>query len=618
MDPENDPVWKERFQFIDYALQPIVNIHTGVVYGYEALVRNVDKVGYTSISNFFDTFYKHGLLAEVHQELFIKALNKFDQLPWSDQVKLFYNLDGRLFGERYSLVDASLELAPELAGRKDFLCLEISERHEICDPNQLLEQIKGFRSNGCRIAVDDFGTGFAGNHILYLAKPELVKIDRFYIEGIENDPHKRLLAASMVNIAHLLGCLVVAEGVETDREYYCCKAIGCDLLQGYLVQRPQLDVRALRRTYATIQELTVQDKRKANESDQSLVKAELEYIEPIPRDCEPITILEAFKKNSKNTFFPVVSRNNEALGIIREETMKGYAYSEYGRYLLANPTSRKTVEHFISRIPILDIHTPLERLLDAFMTNDDIEGILITNCLKYVGILRAQSLLRIVNEKKITNAIDQNPLSNLPGNKMIYEYVSKALQDDSDTYAIIYFDFDNFKVYNDHYGFRQGDRVILLFAELLKARGQSDQRFVGHIGGDDFFMGVKGEALDEVVNEIERIVEKFASRVESFYDPETIRKGCIEGKDRDGYSKCFPLMSISSAIMELPIGLNRIYSPEEIGSMMARMKKRAKSTPKKLCISTLSHFDDDDFGESDDSDRSVIDFRTHREKTGSY
>ena len=575
---------------VDYAFQPIVNIHTGMVYGYEALIRNVDHAGFSSITAFFDTFYRQGLLSELHQLLLIKALAKFDKLPWSDEVKLFYNMDGRLLGERCSLSCDTLKLPADLLHRKDRICLEISEKHEICNPNLLIKNIHSFRMKGCKIVLDDFDTGFSGNHALYLTKPEFVKIDRFYIANIEADAQKRMLAASMVNIAHLLGCLVVAEGVETEKEYYCCKNIGCDLIQGYLVQKPQLEIASLGKHCATVLRLSEQDRRKPNESDKSLLQSEIEHIEPIRVDSEPIAILAAFKKSRKNTFFPVISRNREALGIIREETMKGYAYSEYGRYLLANPTNRNSVDNFITRVPMIDIHTPVERLLDAFTSNDDVDGIIITDCLKYVGILRAQSLLRILNEKRIANAIDQNPLSNLPGNKRIYEYLSRALQDDNDSYIIVYFDFDNFKVYNDHYGFRQGDRVILLFAELLKAWGQFDQRFVGHIGGDDFFMGVKGEGVAVVIQEVEKIGKKFSSSAESFYDPETIQRGCIEGKDREGRLKCFPLMSISAAIMELPIDSNRMYTPEEIGKAMAEMKKRAKQAPNKICASTLRHF----------------------------
>ena len=396
-----------------------------------------------------------------------------------------------------------------------------------------------------------------------------------------------MLAASIVNIAHLMGSLVIAEGVETPEEYYSCKTIGCDLLQGFLVQAPELDLRKLKKSYGMVEELHSRDRRNASNEDESMILAEMEHIEPISYDAAPIDILEAFKKNKKTTFIPVVDHNHEALGIIREEAIKEYAYSEFGRYLLVNPNAERAIEKFISRIPKVDIHTPVERIMESFTTSDDLEGVIITDRLQYAGMLRAQSLLRIVNEKKLAAAIDQNPLSDLPGNKRIYEYVSKALQDNAERHVIAYFDFDNFKAYNDTYGFRQGDRVILLFAELLKAKSFLNHRFVGHIGGDDFFMGVKGVSLDVVVGEIQQIAGKFCSSVESFYDPATIRRGYLEGVDRNGHDCVFPLMSISSAVLELPPDREQIYSPEEIGRVMAEMKKKAKRSPEKLYRSTL-------------------------------
>jgi EAL domain-containing protein (putative c-di-GMP-specific phosphodiesterase class I) len=390
-----------------------------------------------------------GVLADVHQSLLVKAQQKFYRLDWADQVKLFCNLGDRLFSTQCCLAESRLAIPADMGISKGAICLEISEQHEICNADHLIGQLQQFRKNGCRIAVDDYGTGFAGTHILYFAKPEYVKIDRFYIQNIESDAHKRMLAASMVNIAHLTGSLVIAEGVETEKEFYCCKTIGCDLIQGYLIQKPQLDIEQLSRTYDFVRQLHEQDRRKTNTEDKSLIQAELEYIEPIGHDEQPVAILDAFKKSRKNTFFPVVNQHHEALGIVLEETVKEYAYSEFGRYLLANPTTNKTIDDFISRIPIVDIHTPVARILETFAANEHLEGIIITNSLKYVGILRAHSLLRIVNEKKLAAAIDQNPLSGLPGNKLIYEHVSKALQDETETYVIVYFDFDNFKAYNN-------------------------------------------------------------------------------------------------------------------------------------------------------------------------
>jgi GGDEF domain-containing protein len=229
--------------------------------------------------------------------------------------------------------------------------------------------------------------------------------------------------------------------------------------------------------------------------------------------------------------------------------------------------------------------------------HEGLEGVLISNSMKYVGFLRAHALLKILNEKNLSVAQDMNPLSKLPGNNLIYEYVSLVLQDISNYYTLVYFDFDNFKAYNDTYGFRQGDRVILLFAELLKSRQNTGGYFVGHVGGDDFFMGIKGQTREAARTTVRRLAEKFRSNVESFYDNEDRARGYIEAKDRNGNHRRFPLITVSSAVLYLPENIHRIYSPEEIGKRIAYMKKEAKNAPDKIAEATLKHFEDEPVGD---------------------
>jgi len=152
----------------------------------------------------------------------------------------------------------------------------------------------------------------------------------------------------------------------------------------------------------------------------------------------------------------------------------------------------------------------------------------------------------------------------------------------------VYFDFDNFKPYNDTYGFRQGDRVILLFPELLKTRAKTVNGFAGHIGGDDFFVGVKGMEPRELYSNVQKLAGRFKNDVSSFYDSEAIEKGCILAKDRDGRKVSFPLLTVSAVILELPAHRSSVYSVEEIGKKMADKKKSAKTSAEKTCVVRLN------------------------------
>jgi diguanylate cyclase (GGDEF)-like protein len=205
--------------------------------------------------------------------------------------------------------------------------------------------------------------------------------------------------------------------------------------------------------------------------------------------------------------------------------------------------------------------------------------------MKYVGFLSASSLLNILNEKNLAVAKDQNPLSKLPGNTLVYEYVSASLRNIRTHYIFVYFDFDHFKPYNDKYGFRQGDRLILLFSDLLKKTVRSLERFVGHIGGDDFFLGICQEEADKVYPEIVELIRRFNRDVESFYDESSIKKGYIVSWESDGKMRTVPLVTVSAVMLDFPNNRSRICSTGELASMVEKLRPEAKKNMNKIhCV----------------------------------
>lgn len=577
-------IWLDRIFHIDYAFQPIVNIHSGVCYGYEALLRNQEKAGFSSISDFFDAADADHALYAIDLYLRERAIGKFSQLNWNKQVKLFFNIDNRVLNSGDYKPGNTLNQLKFANLSQDALCFEISERHEIQHNNKIEAVLNNYRTQGFKIAVDDCGAGFAGLKLLYYTRPDYIKIDRFFIQDITDDLYKRIFVSSLVNLAHILGSIVIAEGVETVKEYYSCRNIGCDLIQGYLVQRPTVDMTKLLLCYEHIKMLSEEEQRKENTGDKKLIDTQMENIRPIFSNANVSDVFKTFKSSQHRSFFPVVNRNMEPLGIISDKSFKNYTFSRFGTELLQNPSIGKNLNRFITKYPIADIHTPVEKILEIYTQNEQIEGIIIVENLKYKGFLNARSLLNVLNEKNLAIARDQNPLTKLPGNTLIHKYVSEAILETDWVHYFIYFDFDNFKPYNDTYGFRQGDRVILLFSEILKSRAQSLYGFAGHVGGDDFFMGVKGIDLKKLYAKVQKLIGRFKNDVISFYDPEAIEKGCILAKDRQGQKTCFPLLTVSAVILELPAHRSIIFSVEEIAKKMAQLKKKAKSSPENTCV----------------------------------
>ena len=572
--------WLAWLSKLDYAFQPIVNIHTGNAFGFEALLRCWEAVGFASIGEVFDRAYHDGVLHQVDLALRRKAIIKFAEFKGHHHIKLFYNLDNRLFDSRDYAPGNTMGMLKQYGYSHNDICFEISEKHPFHDGMDVPKTFSAYRRQGYKIAVDDCGIGFSGLQLLYYAEPDYIKIDRFFIQNMGNDPKKRLVVSTIVNFAHFMGSLVLAEGVETLDEYSQCKEIGCDMIQGYFVQHPQLDLRSLKIRYDNIERISKEDRRNGTIKDRSLIANEVSYIQPVFSDCDIITVLDQFRKREHSGFFPVLNRYEEPVGVVCETAFNDYIFSKFGRQLLENPSFGKDISRFTKKIPIADIHSSVEKLIETYAHYNNNEGLIIVDDMKYIGVLSTQAMLKIINEKNLTLARNQNPLTKLPGNTMIHEYFSKSLSDFSSTYHLIYFDFDHFKPFNDRYGFRSGDRLILMFADLLRNFQFSENRFVGHIGGDDFFMGMKNMERVEVEMEMAQLARQFKKNAESFYDKETMKKGFMVAKDREGVLKKINLITVSVAVLELPQQTCRHCSIERAGNIIAMLKKQAKRCEK--------------------------------------
>src|ERR1035437_1973453 len=99
-----------------------------------------------------------------------------------------------------------------MRANQNSVCFEISERHELIFCQETASAFNAYKRQAYKIAIDDFGTGFSGLSLLYHSEPDFIKIDRFFIAEIENNPKKRLFVSDVIKLAHVLGIQVIAEG----------------------------------------------------------------------------------------------------------------------------------------------------------------------------------------------------------------------------------------------------------------------------------------------------------------------------------------------------------------------------------------------------------------------
>ena len=167
-----------------------------------------------------------------------------------------------------------------------------------------------------------------------------------------------------------------------------------------------------------------------------------------------------------------------------------------------------------------------------------------------------------------------SPLTGLPGNVQIQAEMKKRLLN-REKFAVFYFDLDNFKAYNDVYGFSNGDEIIKFTARTIVKNIHDiglDNSFIGHIGGDDFVAITSETDYDKVCR---NIISQFDVDVLEYYNEADVQKGYLEVANRRGIVEQFPLTSISIGVVEISAG--RFKNTLEIGEVGAQVKHQAKA-----------------------------------------
>ncbi|MDD2338286.1 MAG: GGDEF domain-containing protein, partial [Geobacteraceae bacterium] len=202
------------------------------------------------------------------------------------------------------------------------------------------------------------------------------------------------------------------------------------------------------------------------------------------------------------------------------------------------------------------------------------DDICVTRTGKYHGTVPISLLLNSIMERNINLAKGSNPLSGLPGNEFIQREISLKLNQ-SMHFDVGYIDIDNFKPYNDHYGFERGDYIIKSLAEIitsvLSRRSSSSFNFAGHIGGDDFIVVSRPQDSLQIAQEIN---SEFEAHLPVFHGQADFTNGSYSAKNRRGIEEEYNLLSLSIGIVSTEVC--RIESYPQLASLATEVKKKAK------------------------------------------
>jgi EAL domain-containing protein (putative c-di-GMP-specific phosphodiesterase class I) len=228
-----DPV-VERFESalaqIWMAYQPLFDIEGGL-FGYEALVRS-DEPTMASPMLILDSADRLRRVHDLGRRVRRNVASTIAGSPVGPQVFVnFHPLD--------LLDDTLYDTDDPLAAHAPRVVLEITERAALDELPDAEARIRALRDLGYRVAVDDLGAGYAGLTTLARISPEVVKLDMSLIRNVDRDRVRQKLVRMVAAVSHDLGAVVVAEGIETESERATVVELGCDLLQGHLLGRPE-------------------------------------------------------------------------------------------------------------------------------------------------------------------------------------------------------------------------------------------------------------------------------------------------------------------------------------------------------------------------------------------
>jgi len=554
--------------------QPIVSLKDGEIMGYEALARGPSDSPLHMPAQLFSVAVKHKMLLALEHICREVSIQQTKMLAPGQQ--LFLNVTPEVINDpefrngRTKQVVLHHGLIPEQ------ITFEITERTAISDFGNFTRALHHYRTQGYCIAVDDAGAGYSSLQAIAELYPDFIKLDMSIVRDIHNNPFKIAILEALVNLASAMNSKIIAEGVETLDELLTVMKLGVGYAQGFFFARPAnppaqiaeeaLDaIRKFRKKEAG---------RRAKELGTSLGRVIGDIIEHVPT-VNPETTTEQVEDRfaASSVRGVVVLQGTKPVGLV----MKNRLYFHLGSYYGVSLYHKRPVELVMDTSPlIVNAELPLEAVSKIAMSREEsnlYDLIIVVQEGQYVGVVSIMNLLNNITQLQVLCAHNSNPLTGLPGNLMIEEQLRRLLSTAAD-FAVLYIDLNNFKAYNDKYGFERGDQVLLMTSETLSrslaSEGQGDD-FLGHIGGDDFLIITSPDRAERVAA---AIIELFDQEIRSAFSAEDLKRGYIQVKNRRGVMEKFPVTSISVA------GVTNKYRDFknywEIPEVAAELKKAAK------------------------------------------
>ncbi|MDO9617267.1 MAG: bifunctional diguanylate cyclase/phosphodiesterase [Pseudomonas sp.] len=548
--------------------QPIFSLSERRILGYEALSRGPSNSALHSPINLFAVARSAGRLSELELLCRKNACQRFSQFKLEG--KLFLNVSPDSLMEPKHQPGRTLQLLQSLGIPPSQVVIELTEQSPTDDFALLDTALHHYRAMGFSIALDDLGAGYSSLRLWSELRPDYVKIDRHFIDGIHQDAVKREFVGSILKMAKASRAQVIAEGIELPEELAVLAEMGVDLIQGYLLCRPQ--EQPPRDATNLLPSTTSSSPLSEEASD---LRGLLNPQRAVPLSTPTSEVLEMFRAQANLNSLAVLNQAQQPVGIVHRHSLAEALLKPFANELFARkPISRLMSDDYLA-VECSQSLQQVSRLLTSRARQRIEEDFIIIEDGGYIGLGRVIDVLKLITELKIQQARYANPLTLLPGNVPIQQCLTRLLQQCREV-VVCYVDIDNFKPFNDIYGYAKGDEVLLSLAQCLNDRVDPTRDFVGHIGGDDFLLVLGSQDWRARLN---RLLEDFQSQCRRFYREEDLHAGCFVAHDRNGKRQEYALLSLSLGVVHVHPEQCAQLDASQLAAMASEAKRHAKAVP---------------------------------------
>tara|TARA_R110001592_G_scaffold65716_1_gene201715 strand:- start:28032 stop:29858 length:1827 start_codon:yes stop_codon:yes gene_type:complete len=587
--------------------QPIVNIESRQLIGWEAFSRGLETEQGLATPAMFDTAAEAGILKPFDMMCIHNAASCFEQLQLGP--KLFINLSNEMLIAISRLKKQVGKMITNNAIPPTSMVLEIDEMNASQNTAALIEAAKFFHELGFEIAIDhlsgieNIGENKELHSLWEELSPDYIKLDRSYINGINGSASKQKLVKEVVAVARALGTILIAEGVETYKELKKLYELGIHHVQGYLIQKPELAPLTPNLDHLLDHKLFSETNQSSFASDLVVSKSSVQVKSPV------IDVFEMFENNVYLNSIAVLDDVSVEGIIYRRPFMLKYAKKQRREVVQQKKVSSVMTKHFLK----VDAHQRIEQVSRLVTTraqiNEEHDFVIVSED-RFLGIGTVIDLLRKVTQFRVRPDHQENLLTMLPGNTPIGACVNELLEKGAH-FSIALLDLSNFKVFNNHYSHVVGDQVLIMFAEILRRHLTLGADFAGHIGGDDFVLVMPSENW---LSLLRSIFSEFKHKILRFYSDKDLERGGIQRTDMNGDKELIGFISLSAGVISIE---NEYYdSFHKLLANLIKLKPLTKND-QGICLAHQHHelvercfFEDNEFRSECDDENAAVAVKT--------